>query len=228
MHKFLTGSATVGAALIILFAGASQALATKPGSDGQHQVWVCKYVGKPGDFETLKPGKQPIIVDVASADYFVGADFADGQTHSIVIDLATAANTGQGERYTGEATCPTAPTPSLSPSPSPSVSPSPSASSTSAPSIEPSPTASPSPSTGSSPVPSPSAVTPAPSTRPSIPTTPSVAPSAPPVTRPSVTPPPTDTADQTVTDQSSVAIVEIGIGLVLLITGVFLMQERRR
>ena len=160
----------LGITIAILAVGvlsAVPALATKPDSDGQHQVWVCKYVGQPGDFETLKPGKNPIIVDVAAADDFVGADFADGQTHSKVIDLATDANTGQGERYIGEATCPTpsastSPTPSLVPSPEPSASPI----------VTPEPSATPTPS--------------------DVPTSePSVAPT--PSTGPALTLPPTDT-----------------------------------
>lgn len=97
------------AALALSVAGLTTA--TQPDPSGFHQVWVCKYAGQPGDFEFLKPGKNPIIVDVAAADAYVGADFADGQTHSLVIDLATDANTGQGEKYIGDATCPTIPTP---------------------------------------------------------------------------------------------------------------------
>jgi hypothetical protein len=125
---------TTLAVIALALAGTVSVHATAPDPSGSHQVWVCKYVGAPGDFETLKPGKQPIIVDVASADAYVGADFADGQTHSFVIDLATDENTGQGETYIGEATCPTpeatspppdeSATPTVEPSVSPTVEPS--------------------------------------------------------------------------------------------------------
>ncbi len=71
-----------------------------------HKVWVCKYVGQPGDFETLKPGKNPISVDDSAAGFAVGDDFADGQFHSYVIAL----NPENDNEYTGEATCPTPPT----------------------------------------------------------------------------------------------------------------------
>lgn len=81
--------------------------ATATGSNNHHKVWVCKYVGAPGDFETLKAGKQPIQVDVSAADAYVGADFADGQHHSYVIDLVTHENTDRHNNYTGSATCPT-------------------------------------------------------------------------------------------------------------------------
>ena len=140
---------TVLAVAALAFAGISPAFATKPSPD--HQVWVCKYVGQPGDFETLKSGKNPIIVDVAAADAYVGADFADGQTHSYVIDLATDENTGQGERYTGDQTCPT-PTPTprrrpVTPTPTPSASP------TTTPTSTPSPTPTSSVTTTATPMP---------------------------------------------------------------------------
>jgi hypothetical protein len=127
----------------LALAGTASATPVSNGGTDSHQVWVCKYVGAPGDFETLKPGKNPIIVDVAAADAYVGADFADGQTHSLVIDIATDENTGQGERYTGEATCPS------------DANPDPSATPTSSPSDEPSPSPKDVPSGEPSPVPSP-------------------------------------------------------------------------
>lgn len=129
---------TTLAVLALALAGTGAVHATPPDDTGFHQVWVCKYVGQPGDFETLKPGKNPIIVDVASADAFVGADFADGQTHSFVIDLATEENTGQGETYIGEATCPTPPSDSQPPDENATPSDEPSAPPSDAPSSEPS------------------------------------------------------------------------------------------
>lgn len=56
-----------------------------------HKSYVCKYVGKPGDFtERVQTGQNPIWVDNhalsgADAEVAVGDDFADGQTHSYVI-----------------------------------------------------------------------------------------------------------------------------------------------
>ncbi|WP_156160766.1 hypothetical protein [Demequina soli] len=76
----------------------------QPGNDGVHQVWVCKYVGKPGDDERLKDGKNPIAVD---GNATVGTYFNDAQGRSYVLDEVTDANTGQGQTYTGSKTCPT-------------------------------------------------------------------------------------------------------------------------
>jgi len=103
MRKLSALIALIG--VVFLALGSVPAAAT--GDNNPHKVWVCKYVGKPGDFETFKAGKQPIQVDVSSADDYVGADFADGQNHSVVIDLVTPANTDEHNDYIGDATCPT-------------------------------------------------------------------------------------------------------------------------
>ena len=107
-----------------------------------HKVWVCKYVGTPGEDERLKEGKNPILVDWHSTDGpmpEVGAWFNDAQGRSYVVALEDADPEPTRED------CPSV-TPSPSPSPSPSESPSPSPSPSESPSPSPSPSESPSPS----------------------------------------------------------------------------------
>ena len=100
-------TAVVAAGLLVLLGGG---MATAQASNGgqDHQSWVCKYVGTPGVDERLKEGKQPIIVDTSAT---VGTWFNDGQNNSFVLELATEGNTGSGERYTGDLTCPVPVTP---------------------------------------------------------------------------------------------------------------------
>ena len=56
-------------------------------------MWVCKYVGTPGDDEVLKGGENPIKVSGNSADkdkdgqVFVGDQFADAQGRSVVVQI---------------------------------------------------------------------------------------------------------------------------------------------
>lgn len=53
-----------------------------------HKVYVCKYVGTPGDDEALQTGQNPIEVDTHSIDGFDGTfpfAFNDAQTHSVAI-----------------------------------------------------------------------------------------------------------------------------------------------
>jgi hypothetical protein len=56
-------------------------------------VWVCKYVGTPGDDERLKEGENPIEVSGHSVDkdkdgqVFVGDQFADAQGRSVVVQI---------------------------------------------------------------------------------------------------------------------------------------------
>ena len=56
-------------------------------------MWVCKYVGKPGEDEVLKEGKNPIEVSGKSVDkdkdgqVFVGDQFADAQGRSVVVQI---------------------------------------------------------------------------------------------------------------------------------------------
>ncbi len=95
----LFGVVTIVAAL----AAVSVATAGDGDQTQTHKVWVCKYVGKPGVDERLKDGKNPIQVD---GDATVGTWFKDGQDNSFVLDVVTDANTDQGEKYIGSATCP--------------------------------------------------------------------------------------------------------------------------
>lgn len=73
-------------------------LATSTPASADHQVFVCKYVGTPGD-EVLQGGGNPIRVD-ASPDRPVGGVFQDGQNRSLVLEVAIH---GQEEP---EADCP--------------------------------------------------------------------------------------------------------------------------
>lgn len=192
-------------AIGLLLATSSVAMATKPDDYGQHKVWVCKYVGQPGAFETLKPGKNPIIVDVAAADDFVGADFADGQTHSLVIDLATEANTGQGERYIGEAQCPTPEETSF-----------PTSNPTEGPVITPSPTATPEVTSSPTNTPEPTVVV-----EPTAEVT-----ASPTGTAPELTLPPTDAASNTET--ATVNVWPIAIFLIAIVTLVLMVLKPKR
>ena len=78
--------ATAGAATLGV-----QAASATPGDP--HQVWVCKYVQKPGVDEVLKRGKNPIHVDAASVTNDrgvapqLGDAFSDGQFRSVVVSL---------------------------------------------------------------------------------------------------------------------------------------------
>jgi hypothetical protein len=57
------------------------------------QVWVCKYVGTPGDDERLQTGNNPIRVSGNAADedndgqVFVGEQFADAQGRSVIVQI---------------------------------------------------------------------------------------------------------------------------------------------
>ena len=52
------------------------------------KVWVCKYVGRPGVDERLKPGNNPISVSSSSTGgAVVGNYFADGQLRSFVVAI---------------------------------------------------------------------------------------------------------------------------------------------
>ena len=66
-------------------------------------VWVCKYSGTPDVNEFLKPGKNPIVV---SSNATVGEYFNDAHGRSYVLALQTDENTGSGNSYIGELSCP--------------------------------------------------------------------------------------------------------------------------
>ncbi|WP_300082222.1 LPXTG cell wall anchor domain-containing protein [Propioniciclava sp.] len=80
------GAIALGAAVVVSMPGAAQA------DSNDHKVWVCKYVGKPGVNETLKRGKNPILVDYNATGMdqpTVGAWFNDAQGRSYVVALGT-------------------------------------------------------------------------------------------------------------------------------------------
>jgi hypothetical protein len=85
---------SISAAATIAAVGGLVALsAPAHAADADSQVWVCKYVGKPGEDEVLKEGKNPIKVSGKSADkdedgqVFVGDQFADAQGRSVVVQI---------------------------------------------------------------------------------------------------------------------------------------------
>ena len=90
-------------------------------ADANSQVWVCKYVGTPGDDEVLKEGENPIEVNGNSVDkdkdgqVFVGDQFADAQGRSVVVQI-------EGEDPGADICSPTPP-PDTSPTPSPTARP---------------------------------------------------------------------------------------------------------
>lgn len=106
----LLGAVCIALGLAFLVAPTASA----HGNDDQHKVWVCKYVGTPGQDETLKDGKQPISVDSSAT---VGTWFNDAQGRSFVLDVQTEANTGPGNTYKGDKTCPDPEGPTPTPTP---------------------------------------------------------------------------------------------------------------
>jgi hypothetical protein len=116
-RRLLSASAAAAIAAVGLVALAAPADA-QPVTAGL-KVWVCKYVGTPGDDETLKEGKNPIEVSANSADkdkdgqVYVGDQFADAQGRSVVVQI-------DGDDPGDGACSPTAP-----PTPSPTTPPKP-------------------------------------------------------------------------------------------------------
>jgi hypothetical protein len=90
-RRLLSTSAAATIAAVGLVALSAPAYA-QPVTAGL-KVWVCKYVGTPGDDERLKEGKNPIEVSANSADkpkdgeVFVGDQFADAQGRSVVVQI---------------------------------------------------------------------------------------------------------------------------------------------
>ena len=90
-RRALSFAAAAGLALagtVTLAAGSQSA----PAQPGEHKVWVCKYVDKPGVAERLKAGKQPIYVDWhsltgKSGPPKVGDTFSDAQVKSVVVQV---------------------------------------------------------------------------------------------------------------------------------------------
>jgi hypothetical protein len=84
---------SVSAAATIAAVGLVALSAPAHAADANSQVWVCKYVGTPGEDEVLKEGKNPIEVNGKSVDkdkdgqVFVGDQFADAQGRSVVVQI---------------------------------------------------------------------------------------------------------------------------------------------
>ena len=84
---------SISAATAIAVVGLVALSAPAQAADASSKVWVCKYVGKPGEDEVLKEGKNPIEVSGNSVDkdkdgqVFVGDQFADAQGRSVVVQI---------------------------------------------------------------------------------------------------------------------------------------------
>ena len=88
MRKSIAITAAAALLGVAGFAGAQTAYAQ---DDDPQKVWVCKYVGKPGEDERIKEGKNPIHVAAASvSEARVGASFSDAQGRSVVVSLDEA------------------------------------------------------------------------------------------------------------------------------------------
>ncbi len=98
----IAASAAMGLAGIVFLASGLPAQAA-PKQDAK-KVWVCKYVGKPGVDERLKPGKNPINVAWQSTNGegpTIGATFNDAQGLSVVVAI------GGKDALPAGFTCPT-------------------------------------------------------------------------------------------------------------------------
>ena len=84
---------SISAATTIAAVGLVVLSAPAHAADANSKVWVCKYVGTPGEDEVLKEGKNPIKVSGNSVDkdkdgqIFVGDQFADAQGRSVVVQI---------------------------------------------------------------------------------------------------------------------------------------------
>ena len=84
---------SISAAAIIAAAGLVALSAPAHAAPASSMVWVCKYVGTPGDDERLQTGNNPIRVSGNAADedkdgqVFVGDQFADAQGRSVVVQI---------------------------------------------------------------------------------------------------------------------------------------------
>lgn len=85
------------------FALASASAATA--DEHNEWVYVCKYVGTPGEDERLQTGQNPILVSVSAIDGppVIGAPFQDGQNRSVVIGYGEP---GGGQEGEPEPVCP--------------------------------------------------------------------------------------------------------------------------
>ena len=115
---------SISAAAIIAAAGLVALSAPAHAAPASSMVWVCKYVGTPGDDERLQTGNNPIRVSGNSADedkdgqVFVGDQFADAQGRSVIVQI-------EGEDPGAEICSPTPPPdiPTTSPTASPTANP---------------------------------------------------------------------------------------------------------
>ena len=116
-RRLLSISAATAIAAVGLFALSAPAHA----ADASSKVWVCKYVGKPGEGEVLKEGKNPIEVSGKSVDkdkdgqVFVGDQFADAQGRSVVVQI--------GGEDPGSDICSPTPPPVIQPTTTPTARP---------------------------------------------------------------------------------------------------------
>ena len=84
----ISAAVTIAAVGLVAFSSPAQAVDAK-----STKVWVCKYVGTPGEDEVLKEGKNPIEVAGSSADkdkdgqVNVGDQFADAQERSVIVQI---------------------------------------------------------------------------------------------------------------------------------------------
>src|SRR5665647_898602 len=106
------GTAMAVAVGLAMMGGIATAVTASAG-DEAHKVWVCKYVGTPGQDERLQTGQNPIPVAVNSIEHnqwngVVPGWFSDRHDRSFVIAYKTRANTSilPPPKYTGEAECP--------------------------------------------------------------------------------------------------------------------------
>jgi hypothetical protein len=158
-------------AVTLLLALAPAAVAVDTAS--ATKVFVCKYVGTPGDDERLQTGQNPIDVDVSAIKedpVVVGSFFADAQGRSFVL----AFDTGQDEPDVSECPPPdTGPTPTPVPTPTPTLPPPPPPTPTPSPTPTETPTSTPTPTPTVTPTPTPTETpTPTPTETPSGPPTP--------------------------------------------------------
>lgn len=89
-------------------AGSALVGSTVSAGPGGDKVFVCKYVGTPGDDERLQTGQNPISVSVNAipGGAQVGAFFADAQGRSFVLEF----DTGQPEPPVSDCPPPDGPT----------------------------------------------------------------------------------------------------------------------
>jgi hypothetical protein len=105
-HRTLIIFAAAAATAAAVAAGVAFACESVPAK----KVAVCKYVGKPGVNEVLKPGENPIVVSInalvgpAGGEPALGQEFSDAQGRSVVVALPGMAIPEQGS-----CTAPTAP-----------------------------------------------------------------------------------------------------------------------